>query len=104
MKDSGAKILAIQRRIRDAVVAACEAHPFEELAAIADDEDGGDTIFAIDEIAERVLVDAFAELAEEVPLVLVGEGLPDGRLILGDSEDVRRGSWWSSTRSTAPVG
>lgn len=89
MKELGAKILAIHRRIRDAVVGAFEAHPFEELAAIADDEDAGDTIFAIDEIAERVLVDAFAELAEEVPLTLVGEGLPGGRLVLGSSEDVR---------------
>ena len=89
MKELGAKILAIHRRIRDAVVAACEAHPLEELAAIADDEEGGDTIFAVDEIAEGVLVDAFADLAEEVPLALVGEGLPGGRLLLGDAEDVR---------------
>ena len=85
MKELGARILAIHRRIRSAVVAACEAHPLEALAAIADDEDGGDTIFAVDQIAERVLVEGFAELAEEVPLVLVGEGLPDGRLFLGDS-------------------
>jgi fructose-1,6-bisphosphatase/inositol monophosphatase family enzyme len=87
VKELGRKILAIHRQIRAAVVAACEAHSFETLAAIADDEDGSDTIFAVDEIAERVLVEAFAELAEEVPLVLVGEGLPDGRLLLGDSED-----------------
>ena len=87
MKELGARILAIHRRIRDAVVAACEAHPPEELAAIADDEDEGDTIFAVDELAERVLVDGFAELADAEPLVLMGEGLPDGRLLLGGSED-----------------
>jgi hypothetical protein len=87
VNELAAKILAIHRRIRDAVVTACEAHPPEVLAAVADDEEESDTIFAVDEIAERVLVEAFAELANEVPLVLIGEGLPDGRLFLGGSED-----------------
>jgi fructose-1,6-bisphosphatase/inositol monophosphatase family enzyme len=80
------RIVAIQRRIRDEVVAACETQAVEALAAVADDELGGDTIFAVDVIGENVLVEAFSELADEVPLVLVGEGLPDGRLELGDAD------------------
>jgi fructose-1,6-bisphosphatase/inositol monophosphatase family enzyme len=87
VNDLGATVLAIHRRIRDAVVAAFEAQPLEVLAAVADDEDGSDTIFAVDEIAEQILIEAFTDLAEDVPLVLVGEGLPDGRLVLGDSND-----------------
>lgn len=86
MRQLAEKIVAIQRRIRDEVVAACETQAVEALAAVADDELGGDTIFAVDVIGENVLVEAFSELADDVPLVLVGEGLPDGRLELGDAD------------------
>jgi fructose-1,6-bisphosphatase/inositol monophosphatase family enzyme len=42
------------------VVAACETQAVEALAAVADDELGGDTIFAVDVIGENVLVEAFS--------------------------------------------
>jgi len=86
VRELAERIVAIQRRIRDEVVAACETQAVEALAAVAHDELGGDTIFAVDVVGENVLVEAFSELAEELPLVLVGEGLPDGRLELGNAD------------------
>jgi hypothetical protein len=86
VRDLAEQILGIQRRIRDQVVAAGETQAVEALAAVAHDDADGDTIFAVDLIGEEILVEAFAELAAERPLVLVGEGLPGGRLALGDGD------------------
>jgi hypothetical protein len=68
--------------IRSAVVAASERSAVEALAAVAREEEG-DTIYAVDCISEELLVDFFEhEIAREVPIVLVGEGLPEGRIVL----------------------
>lgn len=78
-----ALILKLQAQIRDAVVAACERSALEELADVAEDEQAGDTIYAVDRVSEALLVEFFAaEVAPDWPLVLVAEGLPSGSLTL----------------------
>ncbi len=69
-----ARIRVIHSAIRDQVVAACEQSAVEQLAEVVG-HDAGDTIFAIDRVSEAALLDHFAELAREWPLVLIAEGL-----------------------------
>ena len=79
----------LHERVRDSVIAACERSALEELSRVDDDIDAGDTIYAIDRVGEDVLVELFeAEIAVIAPLILIGEGLPGGRVILprGTSE------------------
>jgi hypothetical protein len=76
-------LLELQAQIRDQVVAACENAAAETLAAIAEDEQDGDTIYAIDRVSEEVLLAFFAErVAPTWPLVLIAEGLPAGSITL----------------------
>ncbi len=76
-------ILELHAAIREAVVAACERQALDELAGVAEDDATGDTIYAVDRVSEAVLVGFFAErVAPRWPLVLVGEGLPDGLVTL----------------------
>jgi len=77
-----ARIRAIHDKIRDRVVASCEARPGHELAEVVGD-DAGDTLFAIDRVSEEVLIAEFEALARDWPLLLVAEGLGhDGRRVL----------------------
>lgn len=76
-------IRRIHERVRDAVVAECERAQLEQLAAVSDDESEGDTIYAIDRVSEDLLVELFEqELASIAPLVLIAEGIENGRLVL----------------------
>ena len=78
-----APLQAIHCRIRDAVVAQTELAAVESLSHVhADDE--GDTIYAIDKVAEDVLVEAVErEIARpHGPVALVAEGLERGRVLL----------------------
>jgi fructose-1,6-bisphosphatase/inositol monophosphatase family enzyme len=76
-------IRRIHERVRDAVVAECEQAAVEQLAAVADDESEGDTIYAVDRISEEMLVELFEqEVATLAPLVLVAEGIEGGQLLL----------------------
>jgi hypothetical protein len=75
-------ILALHRRIRDDVVASCERAAVAALADIAHDDEG-DTIYAIDRVAEDVLVGEIERtIASKTPVRLVAEGLPGGELVL----------------------
>jgi fructose-1,6-bisphosphatase/inositol monophosphatase family enzyme len=75
-------LLALHNRIRADVVAACERAAVEALAGIAHDEEG-DTIYAIDRVAEDVLVGEIERtLARDAPVRLVAEGLAGGEVIL----------------------
>ena len=66
----------VQAQIRDAVVATCEAQAVEQVAAVADDALGGDTIYAIDRVSEQCLIDLVTEhIAVVEPIVLAAEGL-----------------------------
>jgi len=72
----------LHESIRDRVVAACERSATETLAAVAREQEG-DTIYAVDRVAEELLIDFFEhELASSVPLILVAEGLLDGKIVL----------------------
>jgi fructose-1,6-bisphosphatase/inositol monophosphatase family enzyme len=75
-------IIEIHAAIRDEVVAACERSATRDLSQIASDGEG-DTIYAIDRISEERLIHLFeTRIANEIPLVLIGEGLPDGKVLL----------------------
>jgi len=74
---------ALHRRIRGEVVASTERTAVELLSHVhADDE--GDTIYAIDKVAEDVLVEEIdrAIARDHGPVILVAEGLPGGRVVL----------------------
>ena len=75
--------------IRQIVVERCEQLPLETMSAIAREEEG-DTIYAVDYAAEDLLIDFFAhEIAPATPIVLIAEGLKNGKLVLpsGTSEE-----------------
>lgn len=79
--------------IRDAVLAACEYHSTSELAAVAA-HGTGDVTFEIDRISESALVERLAaEVAQRDPIVLVGEGLPDGKIVLPASAREADAPW-----------
>jgi fructose-1,6-bisphosphatase/inositol monophosphatase family enzyme len=83
----------VQAWIRDAVVAACEENSSSELAAVAA-QGAGDVTFQIDRVSESVLVERLAEeIARHDPIVLVGEGLPGGKIVLPKSTDESRARW-----------
>jgi len=72
----------IHNGVRDLVVMACEERGASELARVAH-VGAGDVIYAVDRISEAALVDWFTrEIAIHEPIVLVGEGMPDGCLTL----------------------
>jgi fructose-1,6-bisphosphatase/inositol monophosphatase family enzyme len=68
--------------IRGLVVAACEEQAAAELAKVVHDG-AGDVTYSIDRVSETALVEWFTrEIASSEPVILVGEGLPDGRITL----------------------
>jgi hypothetical protein len=68
--------------IRGLVVTACEERGEQEVSRVAYDG-AGDVIYSIDRISEMALVDWFdRELAIHTPIILIGEGLPNGRITL----------------------
>lgn len=85
-----ALILELHAQIRDAVVTACERSAVDELSGVVEDEQAGDTIYAVDRVSEELLVGFFAErVAPTWPLVLVAEGIAEGKMILpvGSAEE-----------------
>ncbi len=77
-----AAILRIHERVRSVVVAACESQSFEELCGEATTA-AGDTVYAIDRLAEEtMLVGINEEIAVHGPIVLIGEGVPEGEIVL----------------------
>lgn len=68
--------------IRRQVVAACEQRSAAELSQVSHDG-AGDVIYTVDRISETTLIDWFTrEIAAHEPIILIGEGLPNGRLTL----------------------
>src|SRR4051812_34978261 len=83
----------LHETIRRQVVEACERSAIETLAAVAHDEEG-DTIYAVDRISEELLVDFFErEVAPRGPVVLIAEGLPQGKIILPRGVPEARAVW-----------
>jgi len=70
------QVRRLHDRIRDAVVAATEKQLLEQLSGIHSDADG-DTIYAIDVISERMLVEFFQDLSitQNETFVVIAEGL-----------------------------
>jgi fructose-1,6-bisphosphatase/inositol monophosphatase family enzyme len=89
-----AAVQALHRRIRDDVVRACERASVASLAGVAREEEG-DTIYAIDRVAEDVLVDAIGRTmaTADAPVVLVAEGLPGGEAVIPAGADRSRARW-----------
>jgi fructose-1,6-bisphosphatase/inositol monophosphatase family enzyme len=81
-------IQKLHETIRDGVVEACERSATESLAAVAREQEG-DTIYNVDRIGEELLIEFFErEIAVPSPLLLIAEGLPQGKIVLprGTSE------------------
>jgi fructose-1,6-bisphosphatase/inositol monophosphatase family enzyme len=80
-------IIALHERIRDSVIEACERQSTEQLASVAAEE-SSDTIYRIDRVSEDVLVAGLEIVARHDPLVLVAEGIGQGKRVLpeGTSE------------------
>lgn len=82
-------IKKLHEQIRNAVVAECERSALESLSVIAMEE-AGDTIYAIDRVSEKLLVEYFeSEIAPHTTVVLIAEGIENGKVVLprGASED-----------------
>ncbi|HKA17814.1 MAG TPA: inositol monophosphatase [Blastocatellia bacterium] len=80
----------VHEQVRDAVLSSCERSALEALSRVDDDDSSGDTLYAIDRISENALIGLFeSEIASIAPVVLIGEGLPDGQVVLpsGTKED-----------------
>ena len=96
MRDASAlldAILGLHAALRDEIVAATERQAVDAMAAV-DRDDEGDTIYAIDVIAEAV-VTRFAEvLASQRSFVLVAEGLPGGRRVFPEGTDAASADCW----------
>ena len=72
-----APLLELHARVRDEIVAATGRQEIQTLAAVDRDEPG-DTIYAIDVVAEDVLTDFAETLGRDHSFVLVAEGLTRG--------------------------
>jgi fructose-1,6-bisphosphatase/inositol monophosphatase family enzyme len=80
--------------IRRAVVEACERSAIEEVAAIAREDEEGDTIYEVDRVSEELLIDFFErEIAPQSPLILIAEGLPGGKVMLPRGADETGAVW-----------
>ena len=86
-------ILGLHAALRDEVVAATERQAVDAMAAV-DRDDEGDTIYAIDVIAEAVVARFAEALARERSFVLVAEGLPGGRRVFPGGADEAAADCW----------
>jgi fructose-1,6-bisphosphatase/inositol monophosphatase family enzyme len=87
-------IQAIHRDIRRRVVEACERAAAGTLSDVARDVEG-DTIYAIDAVAEHALADEIERTiaTRDAPVVLVAEGLEGGEIVIPPGADRRRARW-----------
>ncbi|HKP68172.1 MAG TPA: hypothetical protein VJV05_02735, partial [Pyrinomonadaceae bacterium] len=68
--------------VRETVVTACERASVDQLSKVVADAEG-DTIFSIDRVSEATLIEFFErEIASKVPIVLIAEGIEEGKLVL----------------------
>jgi hypothetical protein len=79
--------------IREAVLRACEQAAPDRLARVTREAEG-DTIYAVDRISEELLIEFFErEVASGFPLVLIAEGLTQGRLMLPRGKPESEALW-----------
>ena len=92
-KELLAPVRELHERVWRAVIAQGERASEVDLARVVRDTDG-DTIFAIDSVGEDVVVEFFEkEVAPSFPLVLIAEGLPDGRIVLPRGSSEKDARW-----------
>ena len=84
----------LHRRIRRDVLDACERSSVGALSRVAHEEEG-DTIFAIDRVAEDVLIEEIGRTmaTRDAPVVLVAEGLAGGEVCVPAGSDRNRAKW-----------
>jgi fructose-1,6-bisphosphatase/inositol monophosphatase family enzyme len=82
IRDLVAAVRRLHEQLRAAIIAAGERRAMGELTQVARDAEG-DTLYALDMVAERLLVEFVdREVAPRVAVALIAEGIPGGRLIL----------------------
>jgi hypothetical protein len=76
------------------VVRACEHATVTALAKVAQQKEG-DTLYAIDRVADHVLIEEIERTiaTRDAPVVLVAEGLPGGDVVLPEGADRARARW-----------
>ena len=88
-----APLRKLHEQIRAAVVAACEQAALEDLAQVTREVEA-DTIYAVDQVSETLLVEFFErEIAPLSPLVLIAEGLPEGQVVLPAGRSEAEAVW-----------
>jgi fructose-1,6-bisphosphatase/inositol monophosphatase family enzyme len=97
MSLSRSSLLQAIRRVhetaRAAVLKACESQTFEELCGEATSA-AGDTVYAVDRIAEEAFLEAVrTEIAHTGPIVLIGEGVENGCVILPEAASEADVEW-----------
>jgi fructose-1,6-bisphosphatase/inositol monophosphatase family enzyme len=85
-------LLDLHRQVRDEIVAAADRQHLDTLIAIERDDEG-DTIYAIDVAAERVLNRFASSLAHTHSFVLIAEGLAGGRRCYPEGIDESGAQW-----------
>ena len=84
----------VHERVRDSVVAACQEAEVEQLSRVEEDIEAGDTIYTIDRVSENLLIELFErDIAVIDPIILIGEGLPEGRVNLPRGTRDRDAVW-----------
>ena len=83
----------LHETIRARVVETCENSSLNQLSAIVADA-AGDTIFAVDRVSEEILIEFFErEIASKFPVVLIAEGLENGKVLLHRGTDEKDCVW-----------
>lgn len=86
-------IKVLHETIRSHVVEACERDSVEHLSSIVADGEG-DTIFAVDRISEEILIEFVErEIAAKTPVVLIAEGLENGKIVLPRGTNESDAAW-----------
>lgn len=86
-------IINLHERIRAAVIEACEISTVETLSGIAKEEEI-DTIYAVDVVSEDLIVEFFErEIAARTSVVLIAEGIENGRLVLPRGTAEEEAQW-----------
>lgn len=86
-------IRRVHEKVRAAVLKACEFQTFEELCGEATTA-AGDTVYAVDRIAEDAFLEAVhTEIAHATPIVLIGEGVENGCVVLPDGASESDAEW-----------
>src|SRR4028119_997915 len=85
-----ARLQSLHEAMRDQLHAHLCSAAIEEMSA-ATSVQGGDTIYALDVHSEEILLEHCQAWGQETPLLLVAEGLADGRQLFGcdRSEDAQ---------------